>query len=90
MKFRSYGAEIVSDVALGRRQNEPESEWTLRRNFNFQTPQNSALKKYCKRRPRAAPSPRVNLVSLQIQICMHILIGLDGRLQVYVQLAIHS
>ena len=36
MKFRSYGAEIVSDVALGRQQNEPNQRVSFRE-FNFQT-----------------------------------------------------
>ena len=34
MKFRSYGAEIVSNVALGRRQNEPNQRVRFR-DFNI-------------------------------------------------------
>ena len=48
MRFRSYGAQIESDVALGRKQNEL-NQWVSFRDFNIQTRQNSALEKYCKR-----------------------------------------
>ncbi len=40
-KFRSFGAEIVSDVALGRRKNEPNQR-LVSEISTFQTPQNSA------------------------------------------------
>ena len=35
---------VLADVALGRR-----LKWAELRDFNFQTPQNTALEKYCKR-----------------------------------------
>ena len=49
MKFRSYGAEIVSDLALdlGRQQNEPNQRVNFR-DFNFQTLQ---------KKPKGGPVP---------------------------------
>ena len=65
MKFRSSGAEIVSNVALGRRQNEPNQRVSFR-DFNFEDPQNAALESTAKDL-QPAPSPRVILVNITLR-----------------------